>query len=225
MNKVDIIILSNTKDIRYYNMLKRCLESLKSSSNVLTNIIVVETNKKLKDKQKTLNLPIDHFIVPSDEVFNYNRYQNYGLEYSNSNFICFSNNDVIYDRDTLETLVKYLSKYDSVSPWERSMSDRFFKTRGVYEGYSTRQFVTGWCFMTKRSTLDCIGKFDERFSFWFADDDYSKMLQTNNLKHAIIGDTTVDHMVAQSHDLWAEEDRHKQTDGLGIVFENKWKQL
>ena len=91
MNTVDIIILSNTKDIRYYNMLKRCLESLKSSSNVLTNTIVVETNKKLKDKQKTLNLPIDHFVVPNDEVFNYNRYQNYGLEHSNSNFICFSN--------------------------------------------------------------------------------------------------------------------------------------
>lgn len=222
MNKVDVIILSNTKDVRYYNMLKQCLKSIKLSSNVLTKTIVVETNKKLKDKQDILNLPIDHFIVPDDETFNYNRYQNYGLEYSDSNFICFSNNDVVYGRDTLETLVKYLSIYDSVSPWERNMSSKFFKTRGIYEGYATRQFVTGWCFMTKRSTLDKIGKFDERFSFWFADDDYSKMLQVNELKHALIGDTTVDHLVSQSHDLWPEEERHKQTDGLGKVFEKKW---
>jgi len=222
MNKVDIVVLSNTKDVRYYNMLKRCLESIKMSSNIISNTIVVETNKKLRDKQETLSLPIDHFIVPDDEIFNYNRYQNYGLDYCESDYICFSNNDVVYEKDTLSTLVKYLSIFDSVSPWERTMSDRFFKTRGIYEGYATRQFVTGWCFMTKRSTLDKIGKFDERFSFWFADDDYSKMLQTNNLKHALIGDATVNHLVGQSHDLWPENERYNQTDGLGAVFEEKW---
>lgn len=219
---IDVIVLSYTKNVYYYNILQKCLTSLKASEGVNVNTIVVETNKKLKDKQDTLKLPIDTFIVPDDKSFNYNRYQNYGLEHSNSNYICFSNNDVFYEKDTLRTCIKHLDKYDSVSPWERKMSYMFFSKPGIYEGYSSRQYVTGWCIVTKRKTLDTIGKMDEKFSFWFADDDYSKMLQVNNLKHALVGDAVVDHMVGQSHDLWPDEERYNQTDGLGKVFEEKW---
>lgn len=220
--KVDVIILSNTADIGYYNMLKKCITSIKNSEKVETQIIVVETNKNLKGKKDKLKLPIDKFIVPDDKKFNFNKYQNYGLEQCDNNYICFSNNDVFYEKDTLYKLVKHLDKYDSVSPWERKISYLFFKQPGIYEGYSSRQHITGWCIVTKRQTLEKIGKFDERFSFWFADDDYSKMLQINNLKHALIGEAVVDHLAEQSHKLWGPGERYEQTDGLGKVFEDKW---
>ena len=78
--------------------------------------------------------------------------------------------------------------------------------------------------MTTKGVLNTIGsKFDEKFSFWFADDDYSKMLETSGLKHALIGDALVEHRVGQSHGLWPSHQRHAQTDGMGKVFEEKWK--
>jgi GT2 family glycosyltransferase len=220
--KIDIIILSNTISMQYYNMLKECILSIKNNTNIIPYIIVIETNKKLKGKLDSLKLPIDVFFVPDDEVFNYNKFQNYGLSFSQNKFICFSNNDVIYQQDTLHTLIKYLGEYDSVSPWEQTYSPRYFPTRGVYEGYNTRQHLTGWCFCTTRDTIDKIGgKFDESFSFWFADDDYAKLLEANNLRHALIGDTTVIHLVEQSKDLLGDK-LEEQTIGQEKVFKNKW---
>ena len=48
METVDVIILSNTANLEYYGKLKKCIETLKSSSNIETNIIVIETNKIIK---------------------------------------------------------------------------------------------------------------------------------------------------------------------------------
>ncbi len=222
METVDVIILSNTANLEYYGKLKRCINSLKLNSNIKTNIIVIETNKKLKGKD--LKLPIDTFYIPEDEEFNYNKFLNYGLTFCKHNYLCISNNDVYYNKDVLYTLVQHLDKYDSVSPWDDNSTWRFHQTKGIYVGYSTRSFVTGWCIVTKRNTIDKIGgKFDERFSFWFQDDDYSRLLEKNNLTHALIGDVSVWHDCGQSHELFNEEDREKQTHGLAKIFDEKWK--
>lgn len=222
MKKVDVIILSNTINMYYYNMLKTCVMSIRNSKNIIPYIIVIETNKKLKNKLETLKLPVDVFFVPDDSAFNYNRFQNYGLTFSKNKYICFSNNDVIYQEDTLHTLTNYLSVYDSVSPWEQNYSPRYFTSRGIYEGYETRQFLTGWSFCTTRDTINKIGgKFDESFSFWYADDDYAKLLEANNLKHALIGDTTVVHLVEQSRDLLGDKIDEKTT-GQEKIFKAKW---
>jgi len=220
--KVDIIILSNTINMYYYNMLKDCILSIKNNKNITPVIIVIETNKKLKNKLESLKLPIDIFYIPDDETFNYNKFQNYGLSFSKNKYICFTNNDVIYQDNTLSTLVQYLSVYDSVSPWEQTYSPRYFNKKDIYEGYNTRQHLTGWCFCTTRETINKIGgKFDESFSFWFADDDYAKHLQKNNLKHALIGHTTVVHLVEQSKDLLGDQ-LEEQTLGQEKTFNNKW---
>lgn len=116
-----------------------------------------------------------------------------------------------------------MSIYDSVSPWEQTYSPRYFSKRGIYEGYNTRQYITGWCFCTTRETINKIGgKFDEDFSFWYADDDYAKLLEINNLKHALIGDTTVRHLVEQSKNLLGDQ-IETQTTGQEKTFKNKWK--
>lgn len=222
MDAIDVIILSNTANIHYYNTLKNCIDSIKSSTGILTHIILIESNKKLKGKD--LKLSIDALYIPDDEKFNYNRFINYGLKLCKHNNICISNNDVTYCNNTLAGLVKHLEVYDSVSPWDINSTSRFHSQKGIYEGYSTRSHVTGWCIVTTRNTINKIGgKFDERFSFWFQDDDYAMLLKKNNLKHALIGDYEVFHNIGQSHNLFSEEDRIKQTHGLAKVFEEKWK--
>lgn len=222
MESIDIIILSNTANVQYYYTLKSCIDSIKNSSSINPRIIVIESNKKLKDKD--LQLPIDVLYIPEDEKFNYNKFLNYGLKFCIHNNICISNNDVIYNADTLHGLVEYLKVYDSVSPWDKNSTFRFHPHKGIYEGYSTRSHVTGWCIVTTRDTINKIGgEFDERFSFWFQDDDYAMLLKENNLKHALIGEYEVFHNIGQSHNLFNEEDRVKQTHGLAKVFEEKWK--
>ena len=54
---IDIIILSNTADVKYYNLLEKCIKSLKNSSNIKTNIIV---NSQAKNLGSFGNLNIFH---------------------------------------------------------------------------------------------------------------------------------------------------------------------
>ena len=95
MKNIDVVILSNTANMEYYKMLKQCITSIKSNTDVNTNIILVETNKELKGKD--LKLPIDTIYIPEEEEFNYNKFLNYGLQFCKNDFICITNNDVIYD--------------------------------------------------------------------------------------------------------------------------------
>ena len=220
MESVDVIILSNTASMKYYHMLKQCIISIKDSVGINTRIILVESNKKLRDKE--LKLPVDVMIVPDDE-FNYNKFLNYGIAECVHDYICITNNDVFYKPTALRILVDHLSTYDSVSPWDTNMTHRLHPKRGIYEGYKTRYNLTGYSFALKRSTLQAIGgKFDERFSFWYADDDYAMCLKEQGLRQALIGDAEVHHEIEQSHELFGD-DRENQTTGARRVFQDKWK--
>lgn len=224
MGHIDIIILSNTVNKDYYYLLKECVLSIKQSVDIDTNIILVETNKKFKGRLSDYELPIDIQFVPDDASFNYNKFLNYGLKFSNSEYVCFSNNDVVYDKHALKTLIDKLNDYDSVSPWEQKTSPQFFSEKKDHIGYGTGRYVTGWCFCTTKKTLNAIGsKFDESFSFWCADDDYARTLEKHNLTHALIGDAVVLHHGEQSHNLWPADERLHQTHGQCRIFEDKWK--
>lgn len=219
---IDIIILSNTADVKYYNLLEKCIKSLKNSSNIKTNIIVVESNSKLKTKKFKKLLEIDTVIFPEQD-FNYNKFLNIGLKECKNETILITNNDVFYENNTLETLYKHLDAYDSVSPWDNNITPKLYNERNIYEGYEIRYNIAGYSILTKRSTLDIIGNFDERFSFWYADNDYAMSLKANKLKHALIGSASVFHAVEQSHNLFNEEEKIKQTTGAKKIFEEKWK--
>ena len=62
-----VLILSNTANPEYYNMLEECVNSLQGYEAV-----VVETNTKLKGK----NIPLNCKFIFPDEPFNYNRFLN-----------------------------------------------------------------------------------------------------------------------------------------------------
>jgi len=219
---VDIIILSNTANVKYYCLLEKCINSLKDSNDIKPNIIVVESNTKLRDKKFKEMLKINTLIFP-DQDFNYNKFVNIGLEECKNEAILITNNDVFYEKDTLKILYKHLETYDSVSPWDNNITPKLHSERGIYEGYKIRYNVAGYSILTTRSTLNTIGNFDEKFSFWYADDDYAMSLKANKLRHALIGSASVFHAVEQSHGLFNEEERIKQTTGAKKIFEEKWK--
>lgn len=221
MKDIDIVILSNTADLNYYKLLKQCITSIKSNKDINTHIIVVETNKELRGKD--LKLPIDVFYIPDDEEFNYNKFLNYGLQHCKHDFICISNNDVIYESNTINVLVDSLNEYDSVSPWDNNESWKYHPCRGTYEGYKITSHLTGWCIVTKRDTLEKIGgSFDERFAFWYQDNDYAELLKKHDLTHALIGDVSVYHLGQRSLKLFGNKVT-KMTHGLLDTFNQKWE--
>lgn len=223
MKTIDVIILTNTANGWYHNLLSECIRSIKSNTNINTNIIVVESNLKLVHKTiEDYEMPINVLLSPN-EPFNFNRFLNYGIKASTSEYICLSNNDVIYDPNCFGELVKGLDSYDSVSPWEPTMSWNFHSKQENHEGYITRSHITGWCICIKRSTIEKIGLLDENFSFWYADDDYAKTLETNGLKHALIGKAEAVHLIEKSHGLIPYDKREEKTINQGKVYDKKWK--
>jgi len=194
MKEIDIIILSNTANEVYHNLLSITVNSIKSQVGVRTNIILVETNSAYKIKEQ-YNLPIDVLVIPG-ERFHFNKFLNYGLRYSCADYICFSNNDVRYHPFSLYYLVESMQSYGSVSPHGLGYACCLNAANAVIEHCSLNSSFLGWCFCFTRKTLnesfDCA--FDERFSFYRQDDDIVRTLAFKNIKHALVGAARVEHL-------------------------------
>lgn len=201
-----VLILSYTKDMTYYNMLKECIESIDADCDV----VVVETNSKLEGKD--IKLPAQ-FIFPEEE-FNYNRFLNIGFSHiRDSKKVIISNNDVIYDKGCIEKLFKSLDVYDSVSPSETKIDKNI-------EGNTVGKLVKGWCIGLNMEVYNRMGEWDENFSFWYQDNDYCNFISREKFKHCLIGDAVAVHRVSASHSLVS--DIHEMTHGLEDVLHAKW---
>jgi len=62
-------------------------------------------------------------------------------------------------------------------------------------GYQVAREISGWCLMVSAGTLRQIGSLDELFDFYFADYDYGLELRRRNIKHALVFDSKVSHLV------------------------------
>lgn len=201
MKKIDIIILSNTADETYHNLLSTTVNSIKEQTDVESNIILVETNTEYKTKEQ-YGLPIDVLVLPN-EKFNFNRFLNHGLKHSTADYICFSNNDVRYFPNSLFNLIEGLQTYDSVCPYGIGYACHLYKQlnldiNSTIEFYRMNWSFLGWSFCFTRKTLNkCFdGKFDERFAFFRADDDVLRTLIQKKFKHAVVGASKAEHLNA-----------------------------
>jgi len=209
-----VIILSNTANAGYYKMLEECVNSIGS-----VDIIIVETNFKLKNKDIPLQSRAK-FIFP-EESFNYNRFLNIGISYVESDNFIISNNDVIYEPGSVEEINKRLSEYDSVSPVDLFNHYQINTLDPCVEGYEIEKHINGFCIGMTKKTYETIGKFDEKFKFWYQDNDYANLLKENNLKHALLRDAKIKHLGHRSHILLGEE-QYNMTHGLETTYKEKW---
>jgi len=208
-----VIILSNTKNPQYYYMLKECIDSVRLSKCV-NKIIVMETNCNLKNKQIDLNA---EFLFPCID-FNYNKFLNIAFNHidSKEDKLAVSNNDVVYEPECFDHLDKALSVYDSVSPTTRQIKSK----ESFTEGFDVEKIVMGWCIAMNKYVQKQIGSFDEKFSFWYQDNDYANTLKKLNLKHARVNNAYALHKYQQSHKLL--ENSYAYTHGLSELFNEKW---
>ena len=221
---IDVIILSYAKNNSIIKMNNDCIDSLNSSSeNHKFNILLIETepNKEYKYEQQNVRV-----IQPKIE-FNYNKFLNIGLKECKNEWVLISNNDTIYHKNFLESLIdannqdtEILSMSPMDDDWHRHKL--FDKSISIYYGYRTSYEVAGWSILVNKSVIDKIGGFDEQFTFWYQDNDYAKLLEINGIKHALITKSKVTHLLSRSHHFIENSKKFEMTDGLGIKFHKKW---
>jgi GT2 family glycosyltransferase len=225
--EVDVIILSYAKNNSIVEMNNNCINSLNNSTDEHKfNIILIETDFTKEYKYQQENVKV---IQPGIE-FNYNKFLNIGLKECKNDWVLISNNDTIYHKHFLENMLD-IHRTDttllSLSPmddtWHRH--NTFDRLNPVYYGYRTSYELTGWSILVNKKVFDIIGEFDEEFTFWYQDNDYSNNLRKYGIKHALITNSKVTHLLSRSHGLIEQEKKYEMTDGLGVKFMNKWKNI
>lgn len=196
---IDVVMLAYTKDQSIKLMTDNAIKSLHSSStNHTFNISVIESYNNPDIAYD--NATVFHGTSP----FNYNRNLNLGISKGKSDWVVICNNDLIFTPGWIEEILKVNT--DSASPicpnWQ---FHKQYIGKVVY-GYDSSYEVAGWCIVVKRSVLEAIGGFDEKFYFYAQDTDYGLTLKYKGFKHAIVGTSRVIHLLGQSSkDLGSDE--------------------
>jgi glycosyltransferase involved in cell wall biosynthesis len=222
---IDVIILSYAKDPSFEKMNLNCMKSIyESSTEHKFQIYLIETNK---EKEFIYEGCETCKVIQPNEEFNYNRFLNIGLENCTNDWVLISNNDTIYHKGFLEEMLK-ANEQDpelfSMSPmddnWHRHKL--FSKTTPIHYGHRTSYEIAGWSIFVKRDILKKMNGFDEKFKFWYQDNDYALTLQKYKLKHALITNSKVTHLLSKSHNLIEPHKKFQMTDGMVNDFKNKW---
>ena len=224
---IDIIILSYAKTVELKQITLNCLKSLAASENpdeILFNTLVIESNKEMQPYQ----YPGTKTIYP-EVAFGYNKYMNIGINATNNFFLCLCNNDLIFHQGWATEILKAFGQFpilSSANPYSEGMhyDARLKDMDNVIrndENLHINGILTGWCIFVKRSVFQKIGQLDERFTFWYADNDYNLTLRKFGLKHALVKSSLVTHLFCQSHDLLMDK-KEELTTGQKIVFDKKW---
>lgn len=223
----DIIILSYAQTAHAAAITQKCVDSfLADGGDKINKIIVVESEKSIKPNVYGKV----HTIVPDCE-FNYNKFLNFGLDECESDLIFFSNNDIVVHEgclDTVDSAFKADDKLMSLCPIDRNWhrhSQMYFPTENkIYYGYETALHMFGCIYCVRRSAFNTIGYFDERFFFFYQDNDLAECLKRTGLKHGIHTGAIVTHKEEQpkikegSRFSYTPENMYLQ----GEIYKNKW---
>lgn len=223
---MDVVILSFAKNDELRRMTEHCLSTLLASEDpaaIEFRVKVIESNHASPvydfERVETLYLP---------PPFNYHRYMNRGIAAGNGAFVAICNNDLEFHPGWASSLLKAFAEdrqLVSASPIcsRHHPASGFPMNSGLYYGYGVLKEISGWCLVFRRSLLDVIGKLDERFYFWYADDDYALTLQSHGLKHALVSTAVVDHLDSRTLATHTSARQWLMTKRAKYIFEEKWK--
>lgn len=184
---VQVIILSDSKNLELKSITHNCIQSLKASETIDFDIFVID-NKA--DFEGVTNLKLN-------EPFNYNRFMNYAAKQSNSEWIVFCNNDLIFSKGWFTELLKVNSDVMS----SRCPNDaRQRNIGGNVHGNKIGYHFSGWCFAMKRSIYNKIGSLNEKYPFWCADNIVIKQLNEIDITPCLVTNSIVTHLGSKTLD-------------------------
>lgn len=221
---VDVIILSFTSP-EMHPVLCRAIDTLiDSEESIHFNIIVVESNKNAEYKYQ------DCVTVTYPEgEFNYNKSVNHGIKLCSKEnaWVVVCNNDVEFEKNWFSEILKVKQErpdIKSFSPFTKTHANhnRFIGSKDTFfEGMAISIHVCGWCLVFEKDLLTYINDlFDEQFKFWYQDNNYAACLIKHNIKHALVKNSVISHLVSKSY-RWLK-DVDAMTIGQRNVFLNKW---
>lgn len=183
----DVIFISNsTKSGK--NITQNAIDSAIIGANGLKiNCIVIESEPKIFYNNAT--------TYNADRPFNYNYYLNFGAVRGSAPWIMFCNNDLKFRNGWLHALLN--ADYPIVSPI--SIAD--FRQKNVNQnelGWECGRHLSGWAFMMKRELWEKIGRLDEDFDFWFADNSLIEQLKIIDIAPMLVPFSMVDHLGSQT---------------------------
>ncbi len=220
--KIDIIILSYAKDDALKALTTQTITTLRQSESekeISFNIIVIESNKNLKPWQ------FEHSTtIYPDVEFGFNRYLNIGAQNTNSPYICFCNNDLIFHKGWASEILKLMATDASILS-----AAPFCPVTHVRDGYPFKDpylpiyhIFSGWCFFIKRDLLKITGPFDDKYKFWYADADYLNTLKKHGIKNYMVTESKVTHLGSKTSDK-LEAALYKKLTALPNAYHNyKW---
>lgn len=227
-NKFDVIILSLALDKAGFETTKFCVDSyINTADDIINKIFVVETNA---DFNLSYEQPKVELIKPGKR-FNYNEFYNIALTKCEAEFVIGPNNDLIIQPNCLQTLLtefKNNTFISSMSPidreWHRHTKMYFPQDNKLYYGYEVSLHMFGCIFACRRSVFKQIGFLDEKFYFFYQDNDYAMSLERCKLLHGAHTGALVKHQSGNSNKQ--AEDRLKYTpknmNEQGNLLASKW---
>ena len=186
---MDVIFVANTKSEKLRAITQKAIDSCLKADELNYHCYVIEQNRK--------TLPyVNAKTVFYDFPFNYHRCLNLGVFYSgihtHSPFVALCNNDVVFAKNWGRNITYAMSKgYLSASPSQREINE-------MIEGDKVGKHILGWCIVVHRDIFNYIGKLNEAVSFWYSDNLYADQLKAEGLKHVLVGNSNVRHLVSQS---------------------------
>jgi len=196
------IILSNTKSQSIFDMTLHCIESMiqseKDNTNIEFEVLLIESNKQIQDS--TYQFPAHVKVIIPEADFNFHAFLNKGIKAATGDFVGLFNNDLIFQKDWFTEILKVKQQYPKVQSFcpvdydSKFTPKSFFNGKPYLFGYKVRRHIVGWCLIAEKSMFDKTGLLDERFSFFYADDEYSLMLQKYGKKHVVVANSEVSHL-------------------------------
>jgi GT2 family glycosyltransferase len=221
--KIDIIILSYAKTADLKKTTEEGIASLlksEDSEKIEFEILVIESNNSLKPYQ----YPNTKTIYPEID-FGYNKYLNIGIKATNNNYVCLSNNDLIYHKNWASEILKAMDNDPallSASPYCSTFhkNQSFDENGPPLEGYFG--VLGGWCIFAKREVFDIIGPLDEKLAFWYCDADYCNTLVKYGVKNCLIPASLVTHLGSESLKTLDHTENKKLTQIPRFYYSYKW---
>jgi hypothetical protein len=204
---IDVCIISDGKTKALRDMTQKCIDGAKENESdtiFLSESAWVSTYKNLD------------FLSLRDGDFNYNRELNHLAKGESNPYIAFCNNDLVFTKGWAKELIDCMqeSGADSASPF---CPVAHYAIHGepkwrYKQGYHTRKYLAGWCFVMKRDFWEK-NKLPEEYSFWCADNATELMLRQKKAKHILCSKSIVKHLGGKTTALLDEDTKNAYTVG------------
>ena len=196
--KLSVIILSYAVDDEIYQMNCRAIDTLFASetwSDGEPEVLLIESNRESAykyDRRVRVLMP--------EEKFGFHRFFNIGLDHTSGEFVAFCNNDIVFEKGWWNAIMKVKTqhpKFMCFSPVDSSyplMAEEIAKGKDYVIGWENKRHFAAWCFVWERKIFKTIGRFDETFDFYSADDDELQTLHYWAIPNVLVIGSEVKHL-------------------------------